>query len=79
MPQKRDLNPNWFLQLLGFKSGSISVDKKGITLHKNGKRNCIDNYSLIKKGQVSKSWIGSSIVFDTLEGKVKLGPVSASL
>lgn len=37
MSQERELTPNWFLQLFGFKAGSISVDKAGITLKKGEK------------------------------------------
>ncbi len=75
MSQHRDLNPNWFLRLIGFVGGSISADSKGLTLHKKGKSYFIDHHNLNNEGQIRRSWIGSTLVFNVPEGEVKLGPV----
>jgi DNA helicase-4 len=75
MSESKQLNPSWFWRLLGFKSGSIDISEKGITLHKDNKNYFIDNHSFVKKGLVTGGW-PSFLVFNTTEGEVKFGPLS---
>jgi hypothetical protein len=74
MSQKREFIPHWFLRLFGFKAGSISVDKDGVTLKLGEKSYLIDNHSLARKNAIRKGWLGSSLIFNTNQGEVEFGP-----
>jgi len=75
MPRKKHLIPGLFWRLLGFKSGSIDISEKGITLHKSDKSYFIDNHAFVKKGFVKKGW-PSFLVFNTTQGEITFGPLS---
>jgi DNA helicase-4 len=73
MSKSKQLNPNWFWRMLGFKGGSIKVTEKGVTLHKSDRSYFIDNHSFVKKSRVEENLIFYSLVFDTSEGEVRFG------
>jgi len=79
MSETKHLNPGFFWRLLGFKGGSISISKKGITLNKNNKSYFIDNYSFVNKGLIKEKIFGFDLVFQTKEGEIKFGPLSKTV
>ena len=74
MPRRKHLIPGAFWRFLGFKSGSIDISEKGITLHKSDKSYFIDNHAFVKKGFVKEGW-PSFLVFNTTEGEIPFGPL----
>ena len=76
MLETKNLKPNFFWRLLGYKTGSISISKEGVTLKSNKKSYFIDNYSFVKKMVIKNRLFGVDLVFKAKKTEIKFGPIS---